>query len=219
MALTSSPLWFILGDFNRGVQLLPSLVVLYISHILKNEDPRNTQRRPYKAVWQLVTVTISIKTTHQKTSPRTCHPQSLGCAQSKTFIRPREDYAVLCGGGIRDKDLKKPRQRYEREGWRWWMMNDGRSGASSAISGIVLFRLCQPKMISMMEFMFLICSRTSHVTKIDICFFNALRNGRCVWVWRMRYIFWSEIGRHYCAILIVHCTPWYFRNAMFSTVT
>ncbi len=50
--------------------------------------------------------------------------------------------------------------------------------------------------------MFLICSRTSHVTKIDVCFFNALRNGRCGWVWRMRYIFGSEIGRHYCAILI-----------------
>ncbi len=74
------------------------------------------------------------------------------------------------------------------------MMNDGRSGASSAISGFVLFRLCQPKINSTMEFIFLIYSRTSHVTKIDVYFFNALRNGRCGSVWHMRYIFWSEIS-------------------------
>ncbi len=48
--------------------------------------------------------------------------------------------------------------------------NDGGRQASSAISGSILFRLCQPKNLLYDRIVFIICSRTSHVTKIDICF-------------------------------------------------
>lgn len=60
--------------------------------------------------------------------------------------------------------------------------NDGGKRASSAISGSVLFHLCQPKNLLYDGIVFIVLSRTSHVTKIDICFSPKHPAKRKIWL-------------------------------------
>lgn len=63
MALPSSLLWFILGDLNHGIELLLSLVILYMSYILENTDACNMQHRLDKQSesWLLLASRLVIK--------------------------------------------------------------------------------------------------------------------------------------------------------------